>query len=181
MKYIFKILTIIISIIFIVFTIFILFNNKSKIEINENFNSSKEEIFEYFVDLKKFNKWNFWTMKDPLVELYYFYPYKGEKSSFKWKSLEKDVESGNYTIKQVNNNNWIKSEFFFDSLKIIIPCTIKFKSISNKKTKIIWIFYHQDNSIFNKIFNFQIENDLKKKIKFSFHHLKKEIYYKRLK
>lgn len=149
---------------------------ESKIEVVECFDVPKKEIFEYFSDLKKFNEWNFWKNKDLLTQIYYFSPYKGEKSSLQWKSPYNEIGSGTYRIKKIVNNQTIEAEFIFDTIESSVYSSIQFKELSDKQTEVIWSFILPQAFYFGKIYNFYIKKDIENKVRFGFSNLKKHFF-----
>ncbi|MCB9203191.1 MAG: hypothetical protein H6604_09135 [Flavobacteriales bacterium] len=137
---------------------------KSKAVEEYTFDVPVEKLIPYFSNMKKFNEWNYWAVADSNIEITYFFPYKGERSSFEWKSEEPNIGKGLYKIKKIIKNDSIKGEFLFDEYENTVQSLFVFSNKNEKSTSVSWIIYPPQTSYFGRIYNLYVENYLEDKM-----------------
>lgn len=122
---------------------------KFSVKVEKEIDAPVDDVFLQFDNFQNFTHWNALFSTKNKTKINYFLPIEGENSSISFFNSKKD--NGEIYIRESKKNNYIKYQFFHSQNKRPLDILVKFKVLSQTKTKITWIISGKQNVNFQNI------------------------------
>lgn len=130
-----------------------------------------EKVFPQFNNFQNFVKWNSYFSNEKNLTIDFFKPYEGQGSAIRFRELKGD-KSGEMYIRYENKFKTLRYQLFEDQDENPYMIDLKFKPVSDSKTKIIWYVHSPKLPLLERSVNFWTEEDFVENLEKSMTNLK---------
>lgn len=148
----------------------LLLNKKVQVNQEKTIQYPTTEVFGQVNNLKNWANWNFWQQKDVDIEITYEEIYEGMGAEYSWGSQKSSIGSGSLWITESIQNEVIKYTVDFGG-KGKGDAVIRFQTLSNESTKIVWSFESRAEGLLGGWFALMMKKMVNKSIKRSLDNL----------
>lgn len=126
--------------------------------IEKEVNYPIDKVFPQFNNFQNFTRWNNYFSDSRKLSVQYFEPYEGIGSSMVYSEPDKN-RKGEMYIKYSNPNTSIRYQLFEKGESNPTLIDVKFKSLGNEKTRIIWVVHTPKQPLMKRSANLFTEAD----------------------
>lgn len=131
--------------------------NKS-FQVEKEVNYPLEKVFPQFNNLQNMTRWNSYFSDSKTMSIDFYSPYEGQNSSLSFDDA-KTHKNGELVIRYENPLKTLKYQLFEGKKSNPYLIDIKFKPISENKTKIIWFVHTPKQPLLKRSLNFFSEDE----------------------
>nr|WP_314491443.1 polyketide cyclase [uncultured Chryseobacterium sp.] len=130
---------------------------------SKNFTVEKEidypldKVFNQFNNLQHFTRWNNFFTNSKTITIDYYTPYEGQGSAISYND-PKSEDGGEMFIRYENPGKTLRYQLFEDEDENPTVINVKFKAVSQVKTKITWVVQTPKLSVLTRAQNFWTED-----------------------